>query len=83
MMHEIQSELLRCKDDPQYAPFYKWIIESVIDEKKKDRRVRVMQSYTFRGIEEVLKTTPFPVPPKLQMYYALISDMDRQIEEDF
>lgn len=72
----------KIKNNETYFPFLAWLKTALFEDSlRAAERMPVLMSYQFHGFDEILRTTPFPVPPQLETVFALLYDADRILSE--
>lgn len=81
-MQVIMGSLARDAELPQYRAFFAWLVQATQNESRTDARNQAMFTYVFHNPHDILRTSPFPVPPKMEEFYAFLYDVDRQMAEN-
>lgn len=80
-LQEMCEIVKRESQNEKYVPFFRWFTVLMEDRNRRNERIPVMANYVFKGFNHILKTSPFPIPPRLEHMYALLWDVDRLLDE--
>lgn len=77
MMEMVRKEI----NNTKYTAFFAWLIQGMKDQKRKEARLAMLDKIEDNSLdmESILRTTIFPIPPKLYHLFAMLYNADRKI----
>lgn len=63
--------------DPKYNDFFSWVFQNLVDPGDHAERMKYKMKNIPADVPSILRTTEFPIPEKLQVFYAIVIHLDR------
>lgn len=81
-LQNVTETLMNISLNAQYNPFMQWITSEMSCATRHAKRMSAMARRIPIDMISIMRDAPFPIPPQLKNFYAMVIHADRLLEDD-